>query len=182
MAPKTIYEHKETLLPALDALHGQLLIRETAMRAAEALVGALGIEIEGLSVTADDNTPVDHDKSDTVNQDIFKEQLEGLLLRNDLNDGQPFNVAERSDILFELRRLRASSGGSKGGWIVAKQVKENTSLMNAAQDDMLDTLFGANDGPTNTSPPFRPAKTVRDLKERAQNAVTKLNLGIKNGE
>ncbi|KAG6918892.1 hypothetical protein DXG01_010956 [Tephrocybe rancida] len=182
-------EYKTTLLPALEALHTQLSTREQAVRAAEALVGAFGIEIEGLSSSANGSThgeSLDRDLPDVGDEESLEHQLKTLLSQEhpDCKDAAPLLVVEKGDILGELRRLRALSAGPGeiSDWKEVGRIKETLSLMNVTHHPLLSTLYGLDGVQTNSSPPFRGTTAAEEVDQRAHNAAARLEGGVKLGE
>ncbi|KAG6828849.1 hypothetical protein H0H92_006608 [Tricholoma furcatifolium] len=179
----TIDQYKTTLLPALNSLHAQLSSRDQAMRSAEALVGAFGIEVEEL-LSPDDECIVASEsglaaKSDMEDQD-FEQRLRLLLLNY---DGQ--TIVDRRAILEKLGHLRAALSehdGFKDACDEVQFIKEKISLMNDAHRDFLNALYGSDGVQMNTTPPFRTASAVTDLEQRAQEATAKLEKAVHLGE
>ncbi|KAG6858991.1 hypothetical protein C0991_001537, partial [Blastosporella zonata] len=91
---------------------------------------------------------------------------------------------EKTDILSELRGLRALTDGVKAmeDWDKVADIKEKASLMSVSDQHLLSTLYGLNDVQTNTSSPFRHITAFEELGQRAQREATNLQVGVNRGE
>ncbi|KNZ75776.1 hypothetical protein J132_01621 [Termitomyces sp. J132] len=182
-----INAHETTLLPALTNLHAELSVREQSVCSAEALIGTFGIEVEGISDlegTTTHDTP-QNDISDPFDDDSLAQRLKGLLSQDPFSRKSGTAIMEKPDILTELRRLRESTDATIGvndAWGEVRQVKEKLSFLDVTHHRLLSTLYGADGVQTNTSVPFARAMTIGNLEQRAQEAVTGLEVGVHQGE
>ncbi|KAG6824423.1 hypothetical protein H0H93_002047, partial [Arthromyces matolae] len=105
--------NETVLLPALDALYSQLSARQEAVRSAEALIGALGVEIEGISnLLGDDALHASQDADiASTNDASFEQQIRALLEEDSpRDDGKTKDKPmEKEVVLAELRRLQKFS-------------------------------------------------------------------------
>ncbi|GLB37860.1 hypothetical protein LshimejAT787_0409110 [Lyophyllum shimeji] len=188
----TIQVHNDTLLPGLRALHAQLSARERAVRAAEAWVGAFGIEVEGIGEarrTADTagNGNVDQAAVDTEPQQEFEQQLKDLLLQyhkeHAAPDAAPLVLLNNADVLDELRRIRkAADEGDGDGWKDVARLRESLGSLNATHHPLLDVLYSTRTVQTNASPPFGLPAGTEELEQRTQEAVLRLETGVGRGD
>ncbi|KAG6891867.1 hypothetical protein C0995_007069, partial [Termitomyces sp. Mi166 len=83
---------------------------------------------------------------------------------------------EKSDILAELWRLREFTDATidvRDTWGEVQQIKEKLSLF---------TLYDVDGVQINSSAPFRRAMAIDNLKQQAQEAVARLEVGVRQGE
>ncbi|KAG5644527.1 hypothetical protein DXG03_008269 [Asterophora parasitica] len=187
-----IQAHKDTLLPELEALHTSLSERERAIRAAEAWVGAFGIQVEGISSDVADpdlgRSPAQTTDTDESNDAELEQEVKRLLSehhhKHSGGDDAPLLLLERADMVAELCRIReALKENEKGdGWRDVVLLRENLGSLDASHHSLLDVMYGRNEVQTNATPPFGRSQDVKRLEQRAREAVTLLEAGVGKGE
>ncbi|KAF8058767.1 hypothetical protein FPV67DRAFT_1785806 [Lyophyllum atratum] len=186
----TVKAHDEALLPALTALHTKLSGHEKAVRAAEAWVGTFVIEVEGVGGAGGDADAVHMEKAALgADDDVeFERELKDLLLqhhrRHHTDEDAPLVLLDRSDILDELRRIRMLEDDGAKSDVLSEvtQLREKLGSLSATHQPLLSLLYGTRDVQTNVSPPFGRSEAIKQLEQRAQEAVARLEAGVGRGE
>ncbi|KAG6834349.1 hypothetical protein H0H93_010286, partial [Arthromyces matolae] len=181
-----ISNYETVLLPALNALYSQLSARQEAVRSAEALIGALGVEIEGISdLLGDDALHASQDADiASTNDASFEQQIRALLEEDSPgDDGKTKDkYMEKGVALAELRRLQKFSDDIETTEMSSDLHNIKEKLGSDSSQPLLAALYDSSSIGTNTTLPFQRSSTGRDITQKAQKAVTRLEDSVRKAE